>query len=44
MDITYAPMARGFLYLYAVVDLASRKVLAHRVSITMDTDYCAQAV
>ena len=44
MDITYIPMARGFVYLCAVVDWASRKVLAHRVSITMDTDFCIQAV
>jgi len=44
MDITYIPMARGFVYLCAVVDWASRKVLAHRVSITMDTDFCVQAV
>lgn len=43
MDITYIPMARGFVYLCAVVDWASRKVLAHRVSITMDTDFCVQA-
>jgi putative transposase len=44
MDITYVPMARGFVYLCAVVDWASRKILAHRVSITMDTDFCVQAV
>jgi putative transposase len=44
MDITYIPMAKGFVYLAAVVDWASRKVLAHRVSITMDTDFCVQAV
>ena len=44
MDITYIPMARGFVYLCAVVDWASRKILAHRVSITMDTDFCVQAV
>ena len=44
MDITYIPMARGFVYLCAVVDWASRRVLAHRVSITMDTDFCVQAV
>ena len=37
MDITYIPMARGFVYLAAVVDWFSRRVLAHRVSITMDT-------
>jgi putative transposase len=44
MDITYIPMARGFVYLCAVVDWASRKVLAHRVSITMDPEFCVQAV
>jgi putative transposase len=44
MDITYIPMAKGFVYLCAVVDWASRRVLAHRVSITMDTDFCVQAV
>ena len=40
MDITYIPMARGWVYLAAVVDWASRRVLAHRVSITMDTAFC----
>ena len=40
----YIPMAQGFVYLCAVVDWASRRVLAHRVSITMDTDFCVQAV
>jgi putative transposase len=44
MDITYIPMARGFVYLAAVVDWHSRKVLAHRVSITMETDFCIEAV
>jgi len=44
MDITYIPMAQGFVYLCAVMDWASRKVLAHRVSITMDTEFCVQAV
>ena len=44
MDITYIPMARGFVYLAAVVDWHSRKVLAHRVSITMETDFCLEAV
>jgi len=39
-DITYIPMARGFIYLCAVVDWASRKILAHRVSISMDTEFC----
>lgn len=44
MDITYIPMARGFVYLAAVVDWHSRKVLAHRVSITMETAFCLEAV
>jgi putative transposase len=44
MDITYIPMARGFVYLAAVVDWASRRVLAHRVSISMDIDFCVQAL
>jgi len=44
MDITYIPMARGNVYLAAVVDWHSRKVLAHRVSITMETDFCIEAV
>ncbi len=44
MDITYTPMARGFVYLAAVMDWFSRKVLAWRVSITMDTAFCIEAV
>ena len=44
MDITYIPMARGFVYLAAVMDWFSRKVLAWRVSITMDTAFCVEAV
>jgi putative transposase len=44
MDITYIPMARGFVYLTAVMDWHSRKVLAHRVSITMDADFCVEAL
>lgn len=44
MDITYLPMARGFVYLAAVMDWYSRRVLAWRVSITMDTDFCIAAV
>jgi len=39
-DITYIPMAKGFVYLCAVIDWHSRKVLAHRVSISMDVDFC----
>ena len=44
MDITYIPMARGFVYLAAVVDWFSRKVLAWRISITLDTAFCLEAV
>ena len=44
MDITYIPMAKGFVYLAAVVDWASRRVLAHRVSITMEADFCIEAL
>ena len=44
MDITYIPMARGFVYLAAVVDWFSRRVLAWRVSITMDTRFCIEAL
>jgi putative transposase len=40
MDITYIPMARGFVYLVAVVDWYSRRVLAWDVSITMDVALC----
>jgi len=44
MDITYIPMARGFVYLAAVVDWLSRRVLSWRVSITMTTDFCLEAL
>lgn len=44
MDITYIPMARGFVYLAAVMDWHSRRVLAWRVSITMDPGFCVEAV
>jgi len=44
MDITYIPMARGFVYLAAVIDWHSRKVLAWRLSISMDTAFCIEAV
>jgi putative transposase len=44
MDITYIPMAHGFVYLAAVVDWFSRRVLAWRVSITMEVDFCLEAV
>jgi putative transposase len=44
MDITYIPMARGFVYLAAVVDWYTRRVLSWRLSITMDTVFCLDAV
>ncbi|WP_182506190.1 IS3 family transposase [Brucella anthropi] len=44
MDLTYVPMARGFVYLCAVVDWFSRRVLSWRLSITMEADFCIEAV
>jgi putative transposase len=44
MDITYIPMARGFVYLGAVVDWFSRRVLSWRLSITMETEFCTEAL
>ena len=44
MDITYIPMARGFVYLAAVVDWFSRKVLAWRLSIALSADFCIEAL
>ena len=44
LDITYIPMARGFVYLVAVMDWATRRVLAHRLSNTMDSDFCVEAL
>jgi putative transposase len=43
-DITYIPMTRGFVYLFAVLDWASRRVLAWRLSNTLTTDFCIEAV
>ena len=43
-DITYIPMAKGFAYLVAVMDWASRKVLSWRLSNTMTTDFCTEAL
>jgi len=43
-DITYIPMAKGFLYLIAIMDWHSRYVLAWRLSNTMDVDFCVQAL
>ena len=44
MDISYIPMARGFVYLAAVIDWFTRRVLSWRVSITMEVDFCLAAV
>ena len=44
MDITYVPMARGFVYLAAVVDGFSRRVLSWRVSITLEAAFCLEAL
>jgi putative transposase len=43
-DITYLPMARGFCYLVAVMDWASRRVLAWKLSNTLDASFCTQAL
>ena len=43
-DITYIPMARGFVYLVAIMDWYSRKVLSWRVSNTLDTSFCVDAL
>ncbi len=44
MDITYIPMAKGFVYLAAVIDWFSRRVLSWRLSITMEAAFCIEAV
>ncbi|MBU9423689.1 IS3 family transposase [Burkholderia gladioli] len=44
LDTTYIPMARGFVYLTAVVDWASRKILAHRVAITLEATHAVEAL
>lgn len=44
VDITYIPMASGFLYLAAVVDWFSRRVLAWKLSITMEVSFCIEAL
>lgn len=44
MAITYIPMARGFIYLAAVLAWFTRRVLAWRVSITLKADFCIEAV
>ena len=43
-DITYIPVQGGFLYLVAIMDWASRRVLAWRLSNTMDTEFCLAAL
>ena len=43
-DVTYIPMRRGFLYLVAVMDWATRKVLSWRLSNTMEADFCVAAL
>jgi putative transposase len=43
-DISYIPMRRGFLYLVAIMDWASRKVLSWRLSNTMESDFCVSAL
>ena len=44
LDTTYIPMARGFVYLTAVVDVASRKVLAHKVAITLEAIHAREVI
>ncbi len=44
VDLTYIPMKRGFVYLVAIIDWATRKVLAHRLSISMTADFCVEAL
>ena len=43
-DLTYIPMQRGFLYLVAIMDWATRKVLSWRLSNTMDAEFCVEAL
>ena len=44
MDLTYIPMARGFVYLAAIIDWHSRKVLAWDISISMEADFCVRVL
>ena len=44
LDTTYVPMARGFVYLTAVVDVASRRVLAHKVAITLEAVHAKEVI
>jgi putative transposase len=43
-DVTYVPMARGFMYLVAIMDWHSRKILAWRLSNTLESDFCVEAL
>lgn len=43
-DITYIPMKRGFLYLFAILDWASRKIMGWRISTTLDTLFCIECL
>ena len=43
-DLTYLPMAHGFMYLMAILDVASRKVLSWRLSNTLTADFCVEAL
>ena len=43
-DMTYLPMAHGFMYLVAILDVASRKVLSFRLSNTLTADFCVEAL
>ena len=44
MDITYIPMAKGFVYLAVVLDWFSRRVLSWRISITMEASFCVETL
>ncbi len=44
LDITYIPMRRGFVYFVAVMDWATRRILAHRLSNTLSSDFCVEAL
>jgi len=43
-DISYIPMRRGFVYLVAVIDVFTRRILSHRLSITMEAEFCVEAL
>ena len=43
-DITYIPMRKGFLYLVAIVDLFSRNILSWKLSTSLDTEFCLDAL